>query len=129
MSDRARLLLDTHILLWVLAEPKKLKPELRELISDGANEVYVSAASAWEIEIKQTLGKLRAPEDLEAQLAAARLEELPVRIKHAVAMRRLPPWHRDPFDRLLIAQARVEQLTLVTRDEKFRSYDVPLLEA
>lgn len=129
MSDHARLLLDTHVLLWVLGEPKKLSPELREMISDGASEVYVSAASAWEIEVKQALGKLRAPEDLERQLAEARLEELPVRIKHAAALRRLPPLHRDPFDRLLIAQAQVEQLTLVTRDEKFRSYDVALLEA
>lgn len=128
MSDRARLLLDTHVLLWVLSEPKKLGPELRKMISAGANEVYVSAASAWEIEIKRSLGKLQAPEDLEAQLAAARIDELPVRIQHAVAMRRLPALHRDPFDRLLIAQAQVEQLTVVTRDEKFRRYDVALLE-
>jgi PIN domain nuclease of toxin-antitoxin system len=129
LSDHARLLLDTHALLWVLSEPKKLRPDVREMISDGASEVYVSAASAWEIEVKQALGKLRAPEDLERQLAAARLEELPVRIKHAAALRRLPPLHRDPFDRLLIAQAQVEQLTLVTRDEKLRGYDVALLEA
>lgn len=129
MSDRARLLLDTHVLLWALAEPQKLKPETRKMIGDGANEVYVSAASAWEIEIKRALGKLRAPDDLEAQLAAARLEELPVRIQHAAALRLLPPLHGDPFDRLLIAQARVEQLTLVTQDKRLRSYEIALLEA
>lgn len=129
MTDGARLLLDTHVLLWALADPHRLKAAVRKRIEAGANEVYVSAASAWEMEIKQALGKLEVPRDLEEQLRAARFVELPVRIQHAVELRTLPPHHRDPFDRLLIAQAKVEQLSIVTRDRKFDRYGVPLIRA
>jgi PIN domain nuclease of toxin-antitoxin system len=129
VKDGARLLLDTHALLWALIDPEQLRTDAREKIEDGSNDVYVSAATAWEIEIKRVLGKLEAPDDLEEQLRAARMVELPVRIIHAAALRRLPALHRDPFDRLLIAQAQVEQLTIVTRDGNFSGYGVPLLPA
>jgi len=124
-----RLLLDTHVLLWVLLDDRRLRSEVRDRIADGRTEVFVSAASAWEITIKRALGQLRAPDDLVHQLAAARLAGLDVRIEHALAVAELPDHHRDPFDRLLVAQARVEKLVLVTSDDVLRRYDVPVLQA
>jgi PIN domain nuclease of toxin-antitoxin system len=97
-------------------ENRRLKSTARRAIEDGSNRVWVSAASAWEIEIKTALGKLRAPDDLLTQMTAVNFEELPVRIAHALYLRRLPALHRDPFDRILIAQALCEGLTLVTAD-------------
>lgn len=130
MSRKAtRLLLDTHVVLWALIDPGQLDATCRGMIEDGANEVYVSAVSAWEIEIKRALGKLDAPDDLEEQLQAARLVELPLRVAHVRVLRRLPPLHRDPFDRMLLAQAAAEQLTLVTRDGRLGAYGVAVLLA
>ncbi len=124
---RRRILLDTHILLWALIEPEKLVAQARHLIEDGVNEIYVSPAAAWEIEIKCRLGKLEAPDDLESQCRAARFIELPIRIAHVAELRRLPLHHADPFDRILIAQARAEQLQLMSRDRKMAAYEVRLL--
>ena len=123
-----RLLLDTHVLLWSLADDPRLATSVRDLIIDSEVEVFVSAASAWEITIKQGLGKLRAPDDLAAQLVAARFEALPITVDHAVAVLDLPDHHRDPFDRMLIAQARVEGLTVVTHDPQIGRYEVAVLE-
>lgn len=122
-----RLLLDTHILLWALSDDPALSEGARTAIVDGRNEVLVSAVSAWEITIKKALGRLRAPDDLPEQLAARRLAPLDVTIAHALAVGTLPAHHADPFDRLLIAQARVDRLTLVTRDAHIRRYDVKTL--
>jgi len=97
--------------------------------ADGRNRVDVSAALAWEIAIKRSLGKLDAPEDREAAMAANRFVALPVKVPHALAVASLPDHHRDPFDRLLIAQARHEGFRLVSRDPFMKLYDVPLLEA
>lgn len=124
-----RLLLDTHSLLWWLAQPELLSTEAREAISDPSNEVCVSAASAWEIAIKKVLGKLDAPDDLEFQIPENRFTPLPIDVKHGLAIGALPPTHRDPFDRMLVVQARLEGLLLVTRDEIIPSYDVPVLLA
>lgn len=124
-----RLLLDTHALLWALAEPERLTTEARDAVRDGGNEVLVSAASVWEVSIKEAAGKLRAPDDLLDVTAAAGFGTLPILARHAVVAGRLPPHHRDPFDRMLIAQAREGALTIVTRDERFRAYDVELLLA
>ena len=121
------LLLDTHILLWWLADDPGLSEKQRSAIADPANVVYVSAASAWEIAIKKALGKLIAPNDLGAALIASELEQLPVTVAHAEAVGRLPPHHRDPFDRMLIAQAGVEDLTVVTGDPVFAQYEVTRL--
>ena len=122
------LLLDTHALIWALNEPTKLAPAARRQIEDVSNRVYVSAASAWEMAIKVGLGKLKLPPALEVwlpeRLAEARLTELPVEIKHALAVRQLPPHHSDPFDRLLLAQALVDGLTLVSRDPAMAPYGV-----
>ncbi len=121
------LLLDTHVLLWALTDDARLRPEARERIADGRTRVLVSAASAWEITIKRGLGKLRAPDDLADQLEAARFEGLEVTIEHALAVSELADHHSDPFDRLLVAQARVDDLTLVTHDPLIQQYDVAVL--
>ena len=122
------LLLDTHILLWGLANDVQLSKRARSAILD-ANKVYVSAASAWEIAIKAALGKLRAPDDLESQMASAGFLELPISIAHASAAGKLPRLHPDPFDRLLVAQAQIESLTLLTNDRALKAYGEKILLA
>jgi PIN domain nuclease of toxin-antitoxin system len=119
------LLLDTHAFLWWLDNPRLLSKAARKAISEGKNTVYVSAAVVWEIAIKKSLGKLDAPDDLEGALVANRFLPLPVTIPHALAVLTLPDYHRDPFDRLLIAQARHEGFKLVSRDANVPRYGVP----
>jgi PIN domain nuclease of toxin-antitoxin system len=123
-----RLLLDTHALLWWLADDG-LGAEVRDAIADPANLVAVSAVSAWEISIKKALGKLVAPDDLEQQLEQSGFLPLSISIAHGVAAGRLVRHHEDPFDRMLIAQAFAEGLTIVTRDKRFADYGVSLLTA
>ena len=123
-----RLLLDTHALLWWLAD-EGLSQQARDAIADPANTVAVSAASAWEISIKTALGKLRAPEDLEQQVEASGFTAMPISIAHGIAAGQLVRHHEDPFDRMLIAQAFAEGLTIVTRDKRFDAYGVMLLPA
>jgi PIN domain nuclease of toxin-antitoxin system len=123
-----RLLLDTHALLWWLAD-EGLSGQARDAIADPANLVAVSAASAWEISIKKALGKLSAPDDLELQVQTGGFVPLPISIRHGIAAGQLPHHHEDPFDRMLIAQAVAEGLTIVTRDKHFDAYGVPLLAA
>lgn len=128
-----RLLLDTHVLLWTLAEPGRLTKATVAAIVDPANDVFVSAASAWEISIKQALGKLELPgpalEWLPGQLSDAGLDMLDVTARHGLLAGALPPHHRDPFDRLFIAQAMSEGLTLVTRDGRLAAYGAALMPA
>ena len=124
-----RVLLDTHALLWSLGQPTTLASEARMVIEDGRNEVFVSPVSAWEVAIKRAAGKLDASGDLAAEIEAAAFVGLPITIAHAFAAGALPPHHRDPFDRMLIAQAQVEGLTIVTRDLRFAAYDVLTLRA
>ena len=126
-----RLLLDTHVLLWWIDDDPRLSSRSRALISAADNTVAVSVATVWEIAIKAGLGQLEAPPDLrgylQAQLARNRFELLPVLFEHAVAVRDLPPHHRDPFNRLLVAQSRVEGLALITRDARLGAYAVEVL--
>jgi PIN domain nuclease of toxin-antitoxin system len=123
-----KLLLDTHALLWVLSAPDMLPAGLRETLEDPVHIVYVSAASVWEMAIKQARGKLRYPANaLTGALRRATLLALPVTIRHAEAAATLPPLHRDPFDRLLVAQAQAEGLALVSRDSAVRQYAVTVL--
>ena len=121
------LLLDTHVLLWWLDDHKALSAKARRAIRDGRNTVFVSAATAWEISIKQALGTLQAPDDLEDALAANRFRPLLIAPHHAMAAGRLPRHHDDPFDRMLVAQTQAERLTLVTNDAQLSRYSVPIL--
>ena len=122
------LLLDTHVLLWAIGNHPNLSSEARNAITDGQNVVFVSAVTAWEIAIKRGLGKLDVPRtDYLEELRVHRFTALDITTAHALAVELLPPHHKDPFDRLLVAQAQLERLTLVTRDLKIRQYDVPVI--
>jgi PIN domain nuclease of toxin-antitoxin system len=121
------LLLDTHALLWSVGDTDRLSAVARDVLSAGAVAAYVSAASIWEIAIKRASGKLKAPEDLLEKVAAARFGELGITFNHSIVAGALPPHHGDPFDRMLIAQAQSEKLTLVTNDPRIAAYDVPVL--
>jgi PIN domain nuclease of toxin-antitoxin system len=128
-----RLLLDTHVLLWARAAPARLSKAARAALTDPRHQLLVSAVSAWEIAIKHALGRLtlaRAPDVIVPELlAATQAETLPVGLEHALRVARLPPHHADPFDRMLVAQAQVEHLTILTADARFSVYDVPVLKA
>ena len=121
------LLLDTHTLIWWLAKNPTLSNTAKDAIANPDNIVFVSAASAWEITIKKSLGKLQAPDDLRQQLEKQRFTPLAIDIDHALAIKQLPHHHKDPFDRILIAQAIHERLTIVSRDRIFKSYDVAII--
>lgn len=123
------LLLDTHALIWWLDDPRMLEEAARAAIADGGNLVFVSAASAWEMRIKSATGKLHVPRDLGEQMRRERFEELPIRIAHTEALEELPMLHRDPFDRLLVAQAKAESLVLVTKDPKILLYGGKMIRA
>jgi PIN domain nuclease of toxin-antitoxin system len=126
-----RLLLDTHVFLWYIGGDAKLPVTFRDAIRDPANEVFLSAASVWEAVIKYALGKLPLPEPPSTYLPrlriAHRVESLPVEEGAFPHLASLPPFHRDPFDRILVAQAMQHALTLVTSDAAIRSYAVPVL--
>lgn len=128
-----RILLDTHAWLWLQATPDRLSDEALAVASDPANDLYLSAASAWEIAIKHALGKLPLPEPpaeyVPTRLRASGVAPLPVEHHHALHVASLPRRHRDPFDRLLIAQAQLHQLVLLSSDPVFRSYELNLLSA
>ena len=123
------LLLDTHALLWWLSDDPKLGPEARASIEKRTNAVYVSAAAAWEIAVKRAAGKLEAPGDIEEWLADEGFVALPIQVSHAVAAAELPPHHTDPFDRVMIAQAQLEDLMLLARDDQVDKYEVSVLDA
>ena len=123
------LLLDTHVLLWWLDDPAKLAAEAQQTIADGGNTIFVSAAVTWEITIKKTLGKLEAPDDLEEMMIQERFRPLPIAIAHTLALANLPSIHQDPFDRIQIAQAQLENLIFATRDTQIKRYEIPVLTA
>jgi PIN domain nuclease of toxin-antitoxin system len=123
-----KLLLDTHALLWWSMD-EHLSADARAAITSADNDVHVSVASIWETEIKVQAGRLELAQDLLSDDRAHRLKELPITRDHVLAAARLPPHHRDPFDRVLIGQAIVEGMRLVTRDAMFERYDVALLKA
>ena len=122
------LLLDTHVVLWWLADDPTLSQEIKTKL-DHDPDVYVSPATIWEIAIKQAMGKLKEPDDLPERVRDSGFRELPITSHHAIAAGRLPLIHRDPFDRMLVAQARCEDLTLVTRDAQVSRYEVAILIA
>ena len=128
-----RLLLDTHTVLWLLGDPGRIAPEARRQIEDLSNAVLISAVCAWEIATKHAIGKLPLPESpqslLERAVGELRAEELAITTRHAVLSASLPNHPRDPFDRLLVAQAMVEGATLVTADHLLSPYGATLLWA
>ena len=111
-----KLLIDTHLLLWWLSNSPLLPARARRLIGDPDNTIFVSAVSLWEVWLKSSIGKLRVPSGFAAKLAAEPFESLPLRAEHTPAVAKLEWHHRDPFDRMLIAQARSENLLLLTAD-------------
>lgn len=120
-----RLLLDTHVLLWWLADDRKLTKNARSIIANTDNDVLVSAASLWEISIKATLGRLEIElDDLEPAIARSGFRSVPISFRHALTAGRLPAIHRDPFDRMLVAQASVEELRLLSHDRVFLRYNL-----
>lgn len=123
------LLLDTHTLIWALEDNPTLTSIARGAITDGNNIVYVSAVSVWEISIKKALGKLDAPDTLLEEIERHRFTPLEIALAHGDWAGKLPPIHLEPFDRMLIAQASLEQLTLVTRDPEIQKYQVHCLLA
>jgi len=122
-----RILADTHIVLWWLADDPALPAALRGAVADSRNDVLVSAVSVAEISIKASLGKLEAPDDLVETLATEGFETLAFTAEHAATLRHLPWHHRDPFDRMLVAQALSDGLVLATVDRRLSDYGVPLL--
>jgi len=122
-----RLLLDTHVLIW-WDEGARLSSKARAAI-ETADQVYVSAVSGWEIAIKTALGKLSPRRTVADAAADSGFEELPLRLRHTEALARLPALHRDPFDRMLVAQAMADRLTIVTRDRAFAAYNVEIIAA
>ena len=126
-----RLLLDSHAFLWAVADPAQLGRAAYEAIQDAVNAVHVSTASLWELLLKASKGKLdlgmHPPQRLESFMAGLHATTLPVRFEHLVEAYSLPGLHREPFDRVLIGQARAEDLVLVTKDRTIERYDVQIL--
>lgn len=128
-----RLLLDTHVWLWWQMAPARLGERVREAIADTTNDVLLSTVSSWEMAIKIAVGKLQLPKPIHEMLPTALLDDqmqsLPLQHHHCFELTNLPMHHRDPFDRMLIAQARTERLVLVTADSQLGAYDVELMMA
>jgi PIN domain nuclease of toxin-antitoxin system len=126
-----RLLLDTHAFIWMFDKPERLSPKAHTLLADANNDLLLSAASVWEMQIKIQLGRLKFTvplrELVESQKQTNGVQILPVGLEHVLALDALPAHHKDPFDRLLVAQANVEGASLVSRDPLFSSYPVKLL--
>jgi PIN domain nuclease of toxin-antitoxin system len=122
-------LLDSHVMVWFAAANPALAADVAAAIRDDANSAVVSVASVWELEIKRAKGMLTVPQDAGARLNAAGFDLLDVTLTHVVRAAELPSHHRDPFDRMLVAQAQAECLTLVTADAAIERYDVPLMSA
>lgn len=123
-----RLLLDTHAFLWWIGDDDRLSRRAAALIADGTNQVFVSAASAWEVVLKSALGRIEVPTPIDrffmAQLEANAFVPLPIQVRHTLGLASLPGVHRDPFDRILVAQAVAEELAIVSGDELVRRYPV-----
>ncbi len=122
-----KLLLDTHAALWWLCGDERVGAAAAAQLADASNQVLLSAAVVWEVAIKRSLGKLEAPDDFAPTLVGAGALPLPVSLAHAAAVESLPWHHRDPFDRLLVAQAAIEGAVVVSREEALRPYGVPTL--
>lgn len=124
-----RFLLDTQVFLWWLAGDNRLSAKLTDLIAHPSHQIYVSAATSWEIAIKKGLGKLQAPDNIDKIVEEEGFLRLPIRLYHGDMILKLPGIHKDPFDRMLIAQAMAEKLIIITVDRKFKNYPVEIVVA
>jgi len=124
-----KLLVDTHVLLWAVSQESKLSQQAYEAIAHVDNVVFISIATLWELKIKESLGKVELPKNFFKSLRVAGFEILSITIDHIERLSHLPQHHRDPFDRMLVAQAQCEQLILATRDDEIKKYKVNLLNA
>lgn len=124
-----RILLDTHTLIWWLSGNEQLGVIAQAAIADANNSIYVSAATTWEMSVKRQLGKLEAPKDLDAIIEQEGFTKLPISVFHGEQAGDLPLHHKDPFDRMLIAQAQAEGLQILTKDEHFPTYGIKVLDA
>ena len=124
---RNNFLLDTHIFVWVMEGSKLLPESIKNKIADPHNKIFVSAVSIWEIVIKRNLKKIKIDFDIETSIGKAGIEVLAIEASHALEIEKLPPHHKDPFDRMLVAQAIVEKLMIITQYEKIKKYDVSVL--
>ena len=127
MSNPQGYLLDTHIFLWSLDETKRLTKEVAKILKDPRNRIFVSVATAWEISIKQKKGKLPLKTTLEECFRKSNFEILEIKLPHILQLENLPTYHKDPFDRILVAQAIVEKLMIITEDGKIKKYDLSVL--
>ncbi len=122
-----KLLLDTHAALWWLSADERFSDAAGRMLIDETNQVLLSAAVVWEVAIKRSLGKLVVPDDFAPTLLGAGLQALPVSLDHASAVERLPWHHRDPFDRMLVAQASIENAAVISRDHALHPYGITLI--
>ena len=122
-------LVDTHIFIWWMKQDKRIKKEIKSILQDPQNYIYLSIATVWEIVVKKKIGKLKVPHDWKVTLKESNFLLLPISLEHVYKLENLPLHHRDPFDRMLVSQAIVENATLITGDNKLWQYDVALLKA
>lgn len=122
-------LLDTHVFIWWMEENRRLSAETKAIIDDPLNDIFISVVTPWEIVIKIKAKKLKVPKNYASYVLNSIFELLPIEISHVLGIEKLPDIHKDPFDRILISQARAENLTLITHDPKIWEYKVPLIKA
>lgn len=124
-----RYLIDTHIFIWWMERSSRLSKDIFDLLNNPQNKVFLSAASIWEIVIKKAKKKLKTPKDVEGGIKASGFIPINIEMLHVLEVEKLPIYHNDPFDRILISQARVENLTFITSDKKIWKYNLPMLKA
>ena len=126
-----RFLLDTQVFLWWIADDPRISSSASEIIADGRNDLFLSTASVWEIASKAKLGRIRLPQNPQGfvarQLSANAIESFPIQMSHALHTFTLPPYHRDPFDRIIVAQAQLEKLTVLSSDPQIARYDIKVI--
>ena len=127
MAESNGFLIDTHFFIWSMDKTKNLSLQIKSLIEDPRNDIFISVASVWEMIIKRSLGKLKLPRDIERGIKSAGFKILAIEISHVLGVEKLPPHHKDPFDRLLVAQAKAVGLIILTDDSKIKKYNVAVL--
>lgn len=128
MASNRGFLLDTQIFIWWMEKSPRLSNELLKLLNDPQDQILLSVASVWEMVIKKGKKKLKTPKDIEGGIKASGFSILPIEISHVLAVEKLPLYHKDPFDRVLVAQAQAENLTLITSDQKIWKYSINILK-